>query len=157
MPDAAQILQQTNFTRLDWVIVILYPLISVAIGLYVRKFITNMNDFVVAGRGMGVWLGIASMTGTELGLITVMYSAQKGFVGGFAAFHIALVAGMVTFLVGITGFIVYRLREIGVMTIPEFYARRFDRKTRILGGIIWVDSTGNEPVQPAPCWPCWRA
>lgn len=132
----AAILQTTNFTTLDWVIVIVYPLISLGIGLYVRRFITNMEDFVVAGRGLGLWLGIATMTGTELGLITVMYNAQKGFSGGFAAFHIALAAGVVTFVVGLTGFFVYRLREMGVLTIPEFYERRFDRKTRILGGIM---------------------
>jgi solute:Na+ symporter, SSS family len=132
----SDLLQPTNFTPLDWVIVIVYPLISLGIGLYVRKFIVNMQDFVVAGRGIGVFLGIATMTGTELGLITVMYSAQKGFTGGFAAFHIALIAGVVTFFVGATGFIVFRLRELGVMTIPEFYERRFDRKTRILGGIM---------------------
>jgi solute:Na+ symporter, SSS family len=136
MDDPTQLLRQTNFTPIDWVIVILYPLISVGIGLYVRKLIVNMSDFVVAGRGLGVCLGIATMTGTELGLITVMYSAQKGFTGGFAAFHIALAAGIVTFLVGVTGLFVYRLREMGVMTIPEFYERRFDRKTRILGGIM---------------------
>ena len=132
----SDLLLPTNFTALDWVIVITYPLISLGIGLYVRKLIVNMNDFVVAGRGLGVFLGIATMTGTELGLITVMYSAQKGFTGGFAAFHIALIAGVVTFFVGATGFIVFRLREMGVMTIPEFYERRFDRKTRILGGIM---------------------
>ncbi len=136
MADPSELLRQTNFTTLDWVIVIVYPLISVGIGLYVRKLIVNMSDFVVAGRGLGLCLGIATMTGTELGLITVMYSAQKGFTGGFAAFHIALVAGIVTFFVGLTGFFVYRLREMGVMTIPEFYGRRFDRKTRILGGIM---------------------
>ena len=99
MSEAASILQQTNFTRLDWAIVIVYPVISLGIGLYVRKFIRNMNDFVVAGRGLGVCLGIATMTGTELGLITVMYSAQKGFTGGFSAFHIAVAAGVVTFVV----------------------------------------------------------
>ena len=136
MDDPTHLLRQTNFTLIDWVIVILYPLISVGIGLYVRKLIVNMSDFVVAGRGLGVCLGIATMTGTELGLITVMYSAQKGFTGGFAAFHIALAAGIVTFLVGVTGLFVYRLREMGVMTIPEFYERRFDRKTRILGGVM---------------------
>ncbi len=136
MDDSTQLLRQTNFTTIDWVIVILYPLISVAIGLYVRKLIVNMSDFVVAGRGLGVCLGIATITGTELGLITVMYSSQKGFTGGFAAFHIALAAGIVTFLVGVTGLFVYRLREMGVMTIPEFYERRFDRKTRILGGVM---------------------
>ena len=119
-------------------IVIIYPMISVAIGLYVRKFIKNMRDFVTAGRNLGLWLGIATMTGTEIGLITVMYSAQKGFTGGFATFHIALAALIVTFVVGMTGFIVYRLREMKVMTIPEFYEKRFDRKTRILGGIMMV-------------------
>lgn len=133
---AVEILKQTNFTTLDWVIVILYPLISVGIGLYVRKYVRNMKDFVVAGRGMGLWLGIATITGTELGLITVMYSSQKGFTGGFAAFHIALAAGIVTFIVGATGFLVYRLRKMEVMTIPEFYEKRFGRKTRILGGIM---------------------
>ena len=136
MQETQEILQQTNFTLFDWVIVILYPLISVGIGLYVRKYIKNMSDFVTAGQGLGVCLGIATMTGTELGLITVMYSAQKGFTGGFAAFHIALMAGIVTLIVGFTGFIVYRLRAMQVLTIPEFYGRRFDRKTRILGGIM---------------------
>jgi len=79
---------------------------------------------------------VATLTGTELGLITVMYSAQKGFTGGFAAFHIALIAGVATFMVGSTGFLVYRLREMRVLTIPEFYRRRFGRKTQILGGIM---------------------
>ncbi|MCK4854208.1 MAG: sodium:solute symporter family protein [Bacteroidales bacterium] len=97
-----------------------------------------MRDFVTAGRNLGLWLGIATMTGTELGLITVMYSAQKGFTGGFATFHIAVAAMIVTFIVGLTGFIVYRLREMKVLTIPEFYEKRFDRKTRILGGIMMV-------------------
>ena len=78
MPDSQQILQQTNFTVIDWVIVATYPLISVAVGLYVRKLVKNMKDFVTAGQGLGVWLGIASMTGTEIGLVTVMYSAKKG-------------------------------------------------------------------------------
>ena len=136
MPEAQQILRQTNFTAIDWAIVVVYPLISVAIGLYVRRFVKNMTDFVTAGQELGVCLGIATLTGTELGLITVMYSAQKGFTGGFAAFHIALMAGLVTLAVGATGFIVYRLRAMHVLTIPEFYGRRFDRKTRILGGIM---------------------
>jgi SSS family solute:Na+ symporter len=65
-----------------------------------------------------------------------MYNAQKGFTGAFAALHIALAAGIVTFLVGVTGFFVYRLRAMGVLTIPEFYQRRFDRRTRVLGGIM---------------------
>ncbi|MEC9032728.1 MAG: sodium:solute symporter family protein, partial [Planctomycetota bacterium] len=62
--------------------------------------------------------------------------AQKGFTGGFAAFHIAVCAGIVCLVVGWSGFIVVPLRRMGVMTIPEFYERRFGRGVRILGGLL---------------------
>ncbi len=127
---------QTNFTAFDWVIVALYLSISLVIGLVVKKYVRNMATYLGAGRAVGTYLGIATMTGTEMGLVTVMYNAQKGFNGGFAAFHIGVAAGIVTFVVGMTGFIVCRLREMRVLTIPEFYEKRFDRKTRILGGIM---------------------
>ncbi|HUT88801.1 MAG TPA: sodium:solute symporter family protein [Thermoguttaceae bacterium] len=132
----ANVLSRTNFSALDWGIVAAYLSVSVVIGLLVRKYIRTMADFVTAGRGLGTCLGIATLTGTEMGLVTLMYSAQKGFVGGFAAFHIAVAAGVVTFFVGLTGLIVYRLRKLEVLTIPEFYERRFGRKTRILGGVM---------------------
>ncbi len=120
----------------DWAIVLLYPLLSLAIGIAVYRVVRGMRTFVVAGQKLGMWLGVASITGTELGLVTVMYSAEKGFVGGFAAFHIALAGFVATLFVGITGLFVHRLRELGVMTIPEFYEIRFDRTTRVLGGLM---------------------
>jgi SSS family solute:Na+ symporter len=127
---------QSNFTTLDWVIVAAYMLGTVAIGFYVNRYVSNMADYVVAGRALRSCLAIATMVGSELGLVTVMYSAQKGFTGGFAAFHIGLVAGVVTLVVGLTGFIVVPLRRMGVMTIPEFYEKRFGRGVRVLGGAI---------------------
>jgi len=136
METAAEALSKTNFSAIDWVIVICYPMISVVLGIIAARFVSNMKDFVTAGQSLGTALGVATLTGTELGLITVMYSAQKGFVGGFAAFHIALAAGIVTFIVGASGFLIYRLRGMGVLTIPEFYEQRFGRKTRILGGVM---------------------
>ena len=127
---------QTNFGTLDWVIVVVYLLLSVGVAFFVKRYAGNMTNFVSAGRAVGTWLGIATLTGTEMGLITVMYSAQKGFTSGFAAFHIGVIAGIVAFLIGVTGFIVVRLREHEVLTIPEYYEKRFGRRTRILGGIM---------------------
>ena len=126
----------SQFANLDWAIVILYLLGSAAIGVWSRRYVRNMSDFVVAGRSLKSHLGIATMIGTELGLVTVMFAAQKGFTGGFAAFHIAVCAGIVCLVVGWSGFIVVPLRRMGVMTIPEFYERRFGRGVRILGGLI---------------------
>ena len=127
---------QTNFGTIDWVIVAVYLLLSVSIAFFVKRYAGNMTNFVSAGRAVGTWLGVATLTGTEMGLITVMYSAQKGFTAGFAAFHIGVIAGIVALFIGLTGFIVVRLREHKVLTIPEYYEKRFGRRTRILGGVM---------------------
>lgn len=51
----------TNFDGLlDGSIVGLYLLITMAAGLYVRKYVGKVDDFLVAGREMNVYLGIAS-------------------------------------------------------------------------------------------------
>lgn len=126
----------TNFTPLDWVIVGVYLVGCVAAGLYVQRYVLNMSDYVVAGRSLNSFLSIATMLGSEIGLVTVMYAAQKGFVGGFAAFYIGLLGGALCLIIGLTGLFVVPLRRLGVMTIPEFYERRFSRGVRIFGGLI---------------------
>ncbi len=127
---------ESNFAPLDWAVVIVYLGATVWIGVKANRLVRGMADYVVAGRRLKSALAVATMIGSELGLVTVVYSAQKGFTGGFAAFHIGLIAGVVTLLVGMTGFIVVPLRSMGVMTIPEFYERRFSRGVRIAGGLI---------------------
>jgi SSS family solute:Na+ symporter len=125
-----------DFGLVDTLIVVFYLALSVGIGLLANRFVTGLSGYLVAGRSLGTALSVATMTGSELGLITVMYQAQKGFTGGFAALHIGLIAGIVTLFVGLTGFIVVGLRRTGVMTIPEYYARRFGKDVRITGGIL---------------------
>ena len=126
----------SNFQFIDWLIVGCYLSISLVIGILVTRYATSMTAYIGAGRSVGPWLGVATMTGTEMGLITVMYMAQSGFSGGFAAFHMAVIAGVGTLLVGITGFIVVPLRAEKVLTIPEYYEKRFGTTARITGGII---------------------
>ena len=91
-----------GFSNVDWAIVVAYIAVSVAIGLLANRVISGISGYLVAGRSLGTALSIATMTGSELGLITVMYQAQKGYSQGFKALHIGLVAGLVTLLVGLT-------------------------------------------------------
>jgi len=125
-----------SLSGLDLGIIVCYLAASVVIGLLANRVTTGLRGYLVAGQSLGTALSVATMTGSELGLITVMYQAQKGFTGGFAALHIGVIAGLVAVLVGLTGLIVVPLRRAGVMTIPEFYERRFSRKTRVLGGTL---------------------
>jgi len=126
----------TNFTHWDWGIVVVYLSGSVAIGLFANRYIRDMTHYIVAGRTLRSFISIATMLGSEVGLVTVMYTSQKGFTGGFSAFHIGLCAGIVPLIVGLTGFIVVPLREARVKTIPEYYGLRFGTRVRVLGGFI---------------------
>jgi len=126
----------SNFSTLDWVIVAVYLAGTVAVGLYANRYIKDMADYIVAGRSLKSFISVATMLGSEIGLVTVMYTAQKGFTGGFAAFHIGLVAGVGCLLIGLTGLIVVPLRKTGVMTIPEFYGQRFGSGVRVFGGLL---------------------
>ena len=71
---------------------------------------------------MGVYVGTASLVSTEIGIITYMYQAQFGFLAGFSAFVVGLITLAVCFAVGRTGFVISRLREMNVMTVPEYLA-----------------------------------
>jgi|688.fasta_scaffold213201_1 SSS family solute:Na+ symporter len=126
----------TNFGAIDWVIVVLYLLGSLAVGVFAHRYVGRLEDYLVAGRAVRPNLGVATMIASELGLVTLMYFAQQGFANGPAALHIAVIwfGGMLG--VGLSGFIVYRLRAAGVITIPEYYGQRFSPQVRWLGGLI---------------------
>ena len=73
-----------TLTLIDWIIVAVYVVGCLSAGLWMRRFIRGVDDFTVAGREVHVNLGIASLAATELGLVTVMYTAQLGYEKGFA-------------------------------------------------------------------------
>jgi len=125
-----------NFTLLDWGIVVVYLAITLAAGLYGKKYVSGIADFLVAGRELGVFIGIATLAATEIGTITFMYYAELGYKTGFASFVNGLIAGAVMIFIGRTGFIVRRLRALGLMTVPEFFEVRYSRKLRVLTGVL---------------------
>jgi len=136
MDPLAQAGLQTRFGLVDWLLVFVFLGGVTAIGVWSRRFVVSMTDYVVAGCQVKAYLGVASIIATEMGLVTVMYAAEQGFTNGFAAFHIAACAALVAVLVGVTGFIVGPLRASGAMTIPEYYEQRFGREVRAVGGTV---------------------
>src|ERR1700722_1651750 len=124
-----------NFSLLDWAIVISYLAASVAIGGYGRRFVSGVEDFLVAGRQLGMHVGIATLAATEIGTVTFMYYAQLGYRTGFASFINGLIAGGVMIFIGQTGFVIRRLRALRLMTMPEYFEIRYSRNLRVLVGI----------------------
>ncbi len=125
-----------HFTPLDWLIVVGYLTASLAAGLYGKKYISGVSDFLVAGRELGVFIGIATLAATEIGTITFMYYAELGYKTGFASFINGLISGGVMIFIGRTGFIVSKLRALRLMTVPEFFEVKYSRRLRVLTGVL---------------------
>ncbi len=125
-----------HFTILDWTIVLGYLVLSVAVGLIGKKYIGNVSHYLVAGRELGMYAGIATLAATEIGTITFMYNGELGYKYGFAAFAVALISGLVMIIVGRTGLVVSRFRELKLMTVPEYFERKYSRGLRLLAGIL---------------------
>lgn len=129
----------SNFSLpIDGSIVGFYLLITMVAGLLVRKYVRKVDHFLVAGREMNVYLGIASLAATEFGIVTCMYTAQAGYTRGFAGATPGICNALAMLLIGWTGFCIKPLREAGVITIPELLERRFGAGVRWLAGVVIV-------------------
>jgi len=121
---------------LDLTIVFVYLISVLCIGVFARRYIKNITDFLVVGRGLNTSVAVATLVASEIGLVTMVYYAELGYVAGFAAMAVGVITGCTMWIIGTTGFVVRRLREMEIMTVPEFYERRFNVNVRVVGGII---------------------
>ncbi len=129
----------TNFNwYVDGSIILLYLIVTITAGLMVRKYVKGVADYLVAGRQVDVYLGIASLAATEFGIVTCMANAELGYKYGFAGTSPGICLFFAMLIVGLTGFCIKPLRERGVITIPEYFEKRFGKKVRWASGLVIV-------------------
>ena len=131
-------MQQHFSWAIDGTIVGLYLVATMVAGLAVRRYVGKVEHFLVAGREVNVFLGIASLAATEFGVITCMYTAQNGYKYGFAGATPGILMALAMFFVGVTGFCIKPLRAAGVMTIPELLEKRYGPRVRWAAGVVIV-------------------
>ena len=129
----------TNFDLLiDGSIVLLYFCFILIIGIWLRKYISNVDHFLVANRGVDVYLGIASLAATEFGIATCMANAELGYKYGLKGIIPGIALGGSMLVVGITGFCIKPLRNMSVITIPELFEKKFGKKIRWASGLVII-------------------
>jgi SSS family solute:Na+ symporter len=125
-----------GFSNVDWWIVGIYVFLAALPGFLCRKYIIGQSDFLIAGRTLSVFIATATLTATEMGLVTVMYWSEFGYTMGFSSMSMGLIALLATLFVGMTGFMVAGLRQSNATTIAEYYQIRFSKGVRTVGGLI---------------------
>ena len=129
----------TNFNFLiDGSIVLLYLIGTVAAGLWARKYVRTVADYLVAGRSVNLYLGIASLAATEFGIATFMANAELGYKYGFAGTTPGVATAIAMFVVGWTGFCIKPLRDQQAITLPELFENKFGKWVRWGSGVVIV-------------------
>lgn len=127
-----------SFRIVDWTILGCYLIVILTVSLSMRRYVEKAEHFIVAGRRMNVYLGIASLSATEFGIVTAMYAAELGYTNGFAGVTPGILLALAMLLVGLSGFVITPLRNSGAMTIPELLDRKFGPRVRFYTALIIV-------------------
>jgi len=125
-----------NFSILDWFILAAYITLIFYVGVRGKKYVSDSADFLVAGRSMGLHVGMISLLATEIGIITYMYYAEMGVMYGFTACLAGVVTASVYIIVGRSGFVIRRFRELELVTIPHFFEDKYGSDVRVLVGVL---------------------
>ena len=116
-----------------------YLLINLAVGLWASRRVKNTEDFVLAGRGLG--LGLASMVtfATWFGSETMMGAPSHFLEGGvLSVIEEPFGAALCLILVGV--FFAKTFYDWNIITFCDFFLIRFGRSAEFLSAIMIIPS-----------------
>ena len=82
----------SRFSIFDWVLVVVFVIFYGWLGLTAKKRAGTLDDFLVMGRKLGPIWGVATLSATETGLVTLIYFAEEAYLSGFVALILASIA-----------------------------------------------------------------
>src|SRR3954468_4991821 len=119
--------------------VIIYWIISVAIGIYASKWVHNTKDFAVAGRRMPMYIVTATVFATWFGSETVLGIPATFMKEGFSGI-IADPFGSSLCLILVGLFFARPLYRMNLLTIGDYYRKRYSRPVEMLTTLCIVIS-----------------
>lgn len=121
-----------------------YLLLQLAIGAYAARGVRSETDFVLAGRSVGLLLGMFSLFATNFGAETVMGSSAAVAAEGLAGARADPFGYTICWLLMAT-LVAYQLRSRAYVTIGDFFKDRYNRAIEVLvvvvmlpGSLIWA-------------------
>lgn len=119
--------------------VIVYLLVSIAIGLYAATRVHNVKDYVVAGRHLPLYIVTATVFATWFGSETVLGISAKFVKDGLAGIvEDPFGASMCLIFVGL--FFAAKLYRLNLMTIGDYYKSRYGRTVEVITSIAIIIS-----------------
>jgi solute:Na+ symporter, SSS family len=124
-----------DFNIMLLTLVILYLLVTIAIGLWAAKRVKNTADFAIAGRSLPLVMIVTTTFATWFGSETVLGIPAKFVNSGLnGVVEDPFGAGTCLILVGL--FFAGKLYKMTLLTISDYYRERFGRSVEVMCSVI---------------------
>jgi len=117
------------------VVTIVYLVLLIGLIIYKSRSVKNEEDFVVAGRGVPVYLLVGTLICTWIGSGSLFGSAGLSFRSGFGALWFSSGAW---FGIVVVYFIADRVRKISKITLTDLLEQRYNHTAKILGTVTII-------------------
>ena len=117
------------------VVTIVYLVLLIGIIIYKSRSVKNEEDFIVAGRGVPVYLLVGTLVCTWIGSGSLFGTAGLSFRTGFGELWFSAGAWIGIIVVY---FIADRVRKISKFTLTDLLEQRYNRAARILGTVTII-------------------
>ncbi|HET9746603.1 MAG TPA: sodium:solute symporter [Chitinophagaceae bacterium] len=127
-------------TQLDWIILGITLIATIAYGLYKSRTTHNLDGYILANRSMPWGLVLLSIMGTQASAITFLSAPGQAYTDGmrFVQYYFGLPIAMVVICI----FFVPIFSKLKVYTAYEYLENRFDNKTRALTSFLFLLQRG---------------
>ncbi|MGG3443857.1 hypothetical protein ABES18_03770 [Bacillus nitratireducens] len=111
-----------------------YFIIIIGIGLIGARKAKTSEDFMVAGRSLGLVMYLACLAAVILGGASTIGTARLGYEFGISGIWLVVMIGIGIILLGI--FLVKKVSRFKIITISELLGLRFNSQTRVITSLI---------------------
>ncbi|MFW6409701.1 MAG: sodium:solute symporter family protein [Halanaerobiales bacterium] len=115
--------------------IIIYMLILLAVGYWANKKIDKMEDFLLAGRRLGILMTAGALAATHFGGGMVMGGGEYGFIHGLSGAWYGISCGIGLFMLAFLT--AGKFRKLSFYTVPDYLEHRYGGKSlRVLGALL---------------------
>jgi SSS family solute:Na+ symporter len=115
--------------------IILYLIVTVAIGFWASRRVKNSGDFMLAGRSLPIVLSSAALFATWFGSETVFGASAEFLEGGlYAVIEDPFGASLCLFIFGV--FYARRLYNMNLLTLGDFFKVRYNKVTELTASLF---------------------
>jgi solute:Na+ symporter, SSS family len=119
---------------IDFAVMALYMVGILLTGVWAKRKITSQEEFLVAGRSVGLFLYAGTLAAIVLGGASTVGGVKLGYLYGVSGLWLVFMYGLGILVLSV--WFVPKILDMNLVTVPELLGRRFSTRVRIAGGLV---------------------